>query len=215
VPQYPLIGVASEPKGAAAAGRPARWASAAVLPALLVASLCANVLLVQKLRTSEQRLLVSTRLTTGEVVPAITARLEDGSLKVLNWSGTTDTVFYYFDPGCSWCRRNGPAFAGLLAGLRPGIRVYSYTSSLSGLEAFRRGTHHAAVVITDDKIDVKRTLRLWGTPQTLVIDGTGRVVKNWEGAYSGTVRSEIQDYFHVTVPEILPAQLAQGTPQLQ
>jgi hypothetical protein len=44
-------------------------------------------------------------------------------------------------------------------------------------------------------------MRLKGTPQTLLIDKEGRVLKNWQGAYIGLNHADIQKYFQVRLPE--------------
>lgn len=171
-----------------------------ILPGLLVCSLGGNLWLAQRLRSTEKSILKASRLTPGEFIPAIDARLDTGQPRRLDWSGSKITLIYYFDPGCGWCRRNGPAFRALVDQIGDGVIVYSYTPDLSGLEEFRHQTLHTPTVITDDREDLRRILRLRGTPQTLVIDTAGRVLKNWGGAYTGAIRTEIQEYFHVHLP---------------
>jgi hypothetical protein len=173
-----------------------------ILPGLLACSLGANLWLTHRLRSTEDDLVKASRLTPGEVIPALEARLESGEPRRLEWGGRKVTLIYYFDPGCGWCVRNGAAFEALAAQIGAEADVYSYTPDLRGLNEFRLRTHHSGTVITDDRADIRRVLRLHGTPQTLVIDHAGRVLKNWSGAYVGSTKAEIQNYFHVNIPEL-------------
>jgi len=173
-----------------------------MLPGLLAFSLGANLWLAHRLRLTEETVLRAGRLSPGEIVPAIGAKLDSGRPVRLDWAAQTATLIYYFDPGCGWCSRNEAAFGALVDQIGAGVKVYSYTSELRGLAEFRQQTHHVGLVITDDREDLRRILGLHGTPQTLVIDAAGRVLRNWAGAYTGPVRTEIQEYFHVHLPEL-------------
>ncbi len=180
------------------------WLSEWILPTLLVASLGANLLLVQRLRSADKAIIESKHFVIGDTVPPINARLETGELRQLDWSTHKLTVIYYFDPGCGWCQRNAFAFASLVGQLGTDVAVYSYTPTLRGLTEFKRQAHHVAPVLTDNQEDIRKVLKLAGTPQTLLIDKGGRVVQNWDGAYTGVVRAAIQHYFHISIPDILP-----------
>jgi hypothetical protein len=41
------------------------------------------------------------------------------------------------------------------------------------------------------------------TPQTLLIDSSGRIVHSWIGAYAGTVGKEIEDVFKIKLPGLV------------
>lgn len=166
-------------------------------------SLGANLWLSHRLRSAERAILKSSRLSPGELVPVFDAKLENGQTIHLGWEGRRKTLLYYFDPDCLWCMRNAEAFGTLIGQLGASIEVYSYTSSLRGVEEFKRQARHTAKVLTDDREDLRRLLRLRGTPQTLVIDANGRVLKNWEGVYRGSNRVEIQEYFHVRIAAVV------------
>jgi hypothetical protein len=48
--------------------------------------------------------------------------------------------------------------------------------------------------------DTAERFRLTGTPQTIVLSSSGAVLKSWQGAYVGTVATEISEFFAVQLP---------------
>ena len=42
--------------------------------------------------------------------------------------------------------------------------------------------------------------RLGGTPDTLVVSSDGTLLRHWKGAYSGSNKQEIEEYFAITLP---------------
>jgi hypothetical protein len=75
-------------------------------------------------------------------------------------------------------------------------------------------THHKLTipVYAIPSIDMQRTYKLGGTPQTIVVSQQGRVVKDWEGAYVGDQKAQVEAFFHVTLPGLreLPKAEAAG-----
>ena len=176
--------------------------SNAILPVLLLSSLAANVLLTHRVRADEDILSRSHGLVPGDVIPTVNVKLENGSPSQLKWNDASMTVLYYFDPHCSWCLRNGSLLRTVVAHLDTNTKVYAYTATLTGLEEFRRQTNLAVPVITDDHDDLRKLLKLNGTPQTLLVDNRGSVIKNWSGAYTGPVATDVQRFFHASLPPL-------------
>lgn len=52
----------------------------------------------------------------------------------------------------------------------------------------------------DLPVDVKANYKFGGTPQTLVVSADGHVIKNWTGAYSGSLKTEIEGFFQIELP---------------
>jgi len=48
------------------------------------------------------------------------------------------------------------------------------------------------------------TYKLGSTPQTIVISSEGKVLQDWAGAYIGDQKSQVEAFFHVTLPGIRP-----------
>jgi peroxiredoxin len=175
------------------------------LGATLMLSLVVNVLLTKELKAARTIISGLTHLMPGDAAPEVKARLAGGGPTSLKWGDSKLTILYYFDPGCSWCKRNAAAFSGLVQQVRGRARVVSYTPTLKGLEQFKLSTHHEADIITDDRQDIRSILKLGGTPQTLLVDSKGHVVKNWSGAYVELNKRDIETYFGITIPDLLPA----------
>lgn len=176
-----------------------------IVPAVLVASLFGNVALSRRVRILQTTLDQTGTLAVGDTAPEPTLRTVEGRQVKLDYrSSPKGTLIYYFDPHCGWCRRNSPNFREAeAAAVRQGYRVVSYTTSLLGLDNYQVSAAHAAPVLTDDDTNVRTALRLRGTPQTLVVDRSGRVLKNWEGAYTGPTAREIEAFFRVHLPGLL------------
>ena len=57
-------------------------------------------------------------------------------------------------------------------------------------------------IYTDLAANSVLAYRLGGTPNTLVVSGDGRLLHQWRGAYSGSSKKEIEDYFGITLPGV-------------
>ena len=55
---------------------------------------------------------------------------------------------------------------------------------------------------SQETIDV---FHLGATPETLVVSTEGKLVKNWTGSYAAGVQKEIEAYFDIRLPGLLPA----------
>jgi hypothetical protein len=53
--------------------------------------------------------------------------------------------------------------------------------------------------------DVRKTYTMGGTPQTIVVSPEGRVLQNWVGAYAGSQKSQVEAFFHTTLPGLIAA----------
>ena len=59
-------------------------------------------------------------------------------------------------------------------------------------------------VYTDIPKELGEAYKMFGTPQTVVVLPKAQVIRNWVGAYAGNQRSEIEAYFHLTLPGLRP-----------
>jgi len=50
--------------------------------------------------------------------------------------------------------------------------------------------------------DTVKTYKLGGTPQTIVVSPEGRVLQDWMGVYTGDQKSEVEAFFHISLPGI-------------
>jgi hypothetical protein len=49
-----------------------------------------------------------------------------------------------------------------------------------------------------------KNYKLGSTPQTIVVSADGEVLQNWIGAYVGEQKSQVEAFFHVTLPGVRP-----------
>jgi hypothetical protein len=68
------------------------------------------------------------------------------------------------------------------------------------LSEYLNSHEYGIPVYTDLSNDFKTSYKLAGTPQTIVMSTDGKVIKSWTGAYSGPLKTEIEEYFNVTLP---------------
>ena len=171
------------------------------LPIALVCSLVFNVQLTNRLKACRRSLTAARGVVAGDRLPVLRARASTGELVEISYSGAPKgTLLYYFSPGCGWCIRNAANFKALVDKIGAYYQVVSYTDTLLGMDEFRQRGGHPGLIVTDDVTNIRRDLKLGGTPQTIVIDRAGLVVKAWEGAYSGRILKDIEGYFGVQLP---------------
>jgi hypothetical protein len=52
--------------------------------------------------------------------------------------------------------------------------------------------------------EAKHAYKLSGTPQTIAISPEGKVLQNWMGAYAGDQKTQVETFFHVSLPGLRP-----------
>ena len=113
-----------------------------------------------------------------------------------------------------------------------GFAAQGVVSGLKGIDAATDGDYDAIVIDLKlpnvSGLEVLRYLRpqpaghkgvvhsseagQGGTPQTLLLDPQGKILKNWRGAYQGSLRKEVERVLALSLPGLdeLPATSAQG-----
>lgn len=112
-------------------------------------------------------------------------------------------IFYYFSPNCQWCMRNSANLNALVKAVSGRYQIISYSDDLRGLSTYATITSHHVRVVTDDTVNIRRLLKLSGTPQTIEFDPNGVVVSNWAGAYAGQTLNDVERHFGVKLPGLL------------
>jgi hypothetical protein len=182
------------------------WASrvaAAVGLAMLMASVALNVYLASKVRRLEEPFLLPRALKVGALVPRIRAKTLDGrEAEVGGTALGSPTVFYVFRPGCEWCLRNVPSLRRLLQERGSQYRFVGLSLSSLGVAEYLKTNRLPLATYVDLPSDFVSSFGIQGTPQTIVASKNGRVLQNWAGAYKGTTRAEVSNFFHVPLPRI-------------
>jgi len=156
------------------------------------------------LRQIEENLRTTGNIQPGESVPALQAKTNDG--KPVSFSyGTSETalVIYVLSPTCQWCEKNQQSVEALASSIGKKYRFIGLSLESNDLKRYLEEKNVSFPVYTEPAITTYSSYKLGnGTPQTIVVSGQGTVLKNWHGAYSGSVKSEIEQYFGVHLPEI-------------
>lgn len=182
---------------------------------LLVLSGTVNIALTLRNQSLKEkvRLLESPRPRPGEAVPAMNFRTSSGAPLQITFPRERPVLLYSVRPDCGWCDRNAPMFTQLLEAARSSHDIVvveraprtplseelieAYRMSYSSLPGNLTPTLEP---LTIDSEDLKSALG--GTPQTILVDESGKVAHNWLGAY--------QDGLAETINSIFPANLDQA-----
>jgi peroxiredoxin len=179
-----------------------------VLIAMLVASVTINIALAHRLRHFNQ--LSGTRsdraLKTGsDVVPFEAVDLKGQTHIIAYDQASKPTVLYVFTPTCSWCLRNMENFKELVARTGTDYHFVGLSLSKEGLSEYVAAHELKVPIYTGLSKETQKSYKLVGTPQTIVVSPEGKVLQDWVGAYSGDQKSQVEAFFHVTLPGIASA----------
>jgi len=171
---------------------------------LLLASVSLNVFLAHKVWsfTQFESIKASGRMArVGTSVPPITANLLGGQHEVISYHDTKQaTVLYIFTPPCIWCARNMDNLKTLLTREAGEYRFIGVSLSEQGLGEYVAKNDLKIPVYSGLSPETLKTYKLGSTPQTIVISPEGKVLRNWMGAYVGDQKSQVEAFFHVTLP---------------
>jgi peroxiredoxin len=178
--------------------------TAAALTVALVLSVIVNVLLTHRVRSLTDALsarIAGVQLKIGTTVPPITARRLDSQQEVIAYQSTNQpTVLYIFTPPCAWCARNMDNFKTLLDKEGGHYRFIALSLSDEGLAQYVAKNKLKTPIYSDLSTEVKKAYKLSGTPQTIVVSPEGRVLQTWMGAYVGDQKSQVEAFFHLSLP---------------
>jgi peroxiredoxin len=177
--------------------------STTLLSVFLALSAAMNFLLardVANLKEVIETLRAEGQLQVGTVVPVIRGR-SVGTAGPLDYGDVNiPTVLYVFTPQCSWCKKNLDNLRVLIDSSNSRYRVIGISLNNKDLEEYLEKEHLRFPVYTDIPESTKAAYRLGGTPTTIVISPSSRVLKLWHGAYQESIRQEIDDYLKVKLP---------------
>ncbi len=162
---------------------------------LLAVSLLVNVAVVWRFanRRVNTAAVAGPDVQVGATLDPLVGVSEDGRPMTVSYDGDArPVVLYVFSPTCVWCERNVENIGTLAKSASSGFRFVGV--SLSAPTETPQGTVDFPVIFSDGRVPFR------STPQTVVVGPNGRVLRSWTGAYSGSSKSEIEDYFAVRLP---------------
>jgi hypothetical protein len=110
------------------------------------------------------------------------------------------TVLYIFTPPCTWCARNVDNLKTLVDKEGGYYRFIGLALSEQALPEYVAKNDLKLPVYSGLSPETLKAYRLGGTPQTIVISPEGKVLEDWSGAYVGDQKSQIEAFFHVSLP---------------
>jgi peroxiredoxin len=145
----------------------------------------------------------ATHLEVGTIVPPITAKNLDGQNETISYlQSGRPTVLYVFTPKCSWCTRNLPNLKALMDKKREEYRFVAVSLSDEGVKEYVSENGLDIPVYTGLSEDIKKTYKMRGTPQTIVVTEEGKVIQSWMGAYMERLQPQVEGFFGVALPGI-------------
>jgi len=116
------------------------------------------------------------------------------------------TVIYVFSPGCGWCRLDRDNLLSLHAAQ---AASYDFVAVTKDDDSAKLASYLAkypipvSVFVTRrDALTEDDNRKLGVTPQTIVVDRNGRVVRIWVGALFEQRQEEAQRFFGIRLPGV-------------
>jgi hypothetical protein len=140
-------------------------------------------------------------LQRGDRVLPVRGTLLNGQLLLEAYS--RPIVLYVFSPTCSWCERNldNARTIASAAGERYGfLGIVTIDSGIAEYVSSRRLDWP---VVKNVPLEILESLKILGTPQTILVDKGGIVLNSWSGALAGPVVDEVEAQLGVRLPGLL------------
>jgi len=180
-----------------------RGVLAAVTVALVV-SVTLNVLLAHRVRSLnnfQTEKMADRLLKVGTTALPIVAKRLNAQQEMISYNASKQsTVLYVFTPPCSWCARNMDNFKTLVESEGGQYRFIGLSLSEQGLGEYVSKNEFKLPVYSGLSLETLKAYKLGSTPQTIVISPDGKVLQDWMGAYVGEQKSQVEAFFHVTLP---------------
>jgi hypothetical protein len=110
------------------------------------------------------------------------------------------TIFYIMKPGCVWCIRNRDNIQALAKQVGSTYGMVGLSSTDQGLKEHLLALPLPFKVYALDLDHLPNGVDPTVTPQLVVVGSNGIVEKVWIGALGGRARTEVEEFFHVTLP---------------
>lgn len=180
---------------------------------LLLCSAGVNALLLARVSSLKSRLEWETRVAIGAPAPPLEAHTLEGSPTRIEFRGVAlPTVLYVLSPQCIWCTRNLDNIKAVEEVSRGKYRFIGLSLSDKLLDSYIARNSLPFPILKNPNERSVSDLRLRGTPITLVISNEGKVLRNWDGAFSGTQKSEVEEFFGIGLPG-LKTETSAGLPR--
>ncbi len=176
-----------------------------VVVVLLAISLGINVFLGQELWHQASRVAQRESLMAGARLANLTVEDPAGRRVTINWAADKrPVVMYFFSPSCGWCARNLRNIKALSEARRADYRFVGISLFGGNIERYVRDNNLMFPVYTNPQQQDAGRLIIDSTPLTAIISADGTVADVWRGAYTGSLRANIEKRMGVRLPGLDP-----------
>ena len=112
-------------------------------------------------------------LQSGEQLPSLKLKPLNNEDIDIAWTGQP-TLVYVFKPDCRWCTKNLPA-ARTLIDHASGYRIVGLSLASGGLRDYLHTNRITFPVYLSSGARASKALKIFGTPTTIVVSGSGKV----------------------------------------
>ena len=183
---------------------------ALVLVLLLSFSVVINVLQTQKIiglkaavNFMKAEMTEARELRTGEAIPVLRVTdINNRALEIRCDETDRPTILYIFTPTCVWCTRNLNNIREIYSKARGRYRILGLSLSEEGLASYAAQHSINFPLYKNPSADGDLIKRLGGTPRTLIVSPDGKLIENWFGAYTGSLKTRVEEYFGFTLPGV-------------
>jgi peroxiredoxin len=178
---------------------------------LLVCSVAVNVGLARRVAALKKEADDAARgqnLKPGTSVPPMEITSLDGTpAHIAAADVQTPTVFYVFSVKCHWCEQNLDNIRALSSSISGRYRFVGISldrDDPKDVADYASKNGLAFPVYYAPSLATLRSYKLGGTPHTIVVSPDGKVINDWAGAYNLETRTEVEQFFAVSLPGLLP-----------
>lgn len=137
------------------------------------------------------------------LVSRLNVRTVQGSIQPLLFGQGTTVILYIFKPGCHWCAANIENIRSFNRQRSRDTRFIGIATTGEGLPAsLEKFPLPFPVYVLDDCSEFKKVDFL-GTPQTIEIAPSGKIVNNWVGAFQPSTAAAIEERFGIHLPGLV------------
>jgi hypothetical protein len=140
-------------------------------------------------------------IAAGSSAPQFEGSTLDGTVVKLDYTNELrGTLLYVFSPTCVWCERNAANIQAVVKA-RSDLRIIGVaigpqvTKEFVAKSPFKQILRPTAATVS--------SYHLSGTPATILVSPTGKVLNVWSGAYGGAIAESVSKTLAVSLPGLL------------
>jgi len=142
-------------------------------------------------------------IRSGTAVPALEGKDLNGNTFTISYGADRrKTVLLSFSPQCGICDMNMPNWEAIIKGVdKNAFRVAAVSLVTEGTKEYiARHNFGDTPLMAEIKAEGRSAYKFHSTPQTVLIDASGKVEKVWTGLVRGEMRKEIEQALGVKLP---------------